>query len=201
MKFNEQWESSVGAILDYFKVEQAALIGISWGGFLALRSAAFENRITHVISYGGCYDGYDVQLSLMSKPVKIFFNLLFRFRFEGTINRLVKSKMKKDKLANWAISHGMYITGTETPYEFYRSIEKHTLKGLLHKIDQKVLLLAGEKDHYIPGWQHEYLTDNLSYADVTSRLFTEAEGGEQHCQVGNYNLALEYILTWLRKNY
>ncbi|MFD2131013.1 alpha/beta hydrolase family protein [Pseudogracilibacillus auburnensis] len=201
MKFNEQWENTVGAILDWFKVDQAALMGISWGGFLALRAAAFEKRITHVISFGGCYDGLDVQFSLMRQPIKIVFKLLFHGKFEKTINRLVKSKMKKDPLADWALSHGMYITGTKTPYEFYRSIKKHTLKGLLHKIDQKVLLLAGEQDHYIPLWQHDHLTDHLSHADVTSRLFTEEEGGEQHCQVGNYELALEYILTWLRENY
>ncbi len=109
--------------------------------------------------------------------------------------------MEKDSLANWGISHGMYITGTNTPYDFYRSIEKHTLKNLVDKIDQNVLLLAGEKDHYIPGQHFDYLKDNLLSASVTSRLFTEAEGGEQHCRAGNYDLALEYILSWLKDSY
>ncbi|WP_260982028.1 hypothetical protein [Paenibacillus sp. 32O-W] len=41
----------------------------------------------------------------------------------------------------------------------------------------------------------------MPYANVTSRLFTEAEGGEQHCQVGNYDLAIEYILSWFKSKY
>lgn len=201
MKFNAEWENSVGAILDYFKVDQAALLGISWGGLLALKAAVFDKRITHVISYGGCYDGLDVQLSFLKKPVKLLFKGLLHFKFKRIINKLVSSKMKKDNLANWAISHGMYITGATTPYEFYRLIEKHTLKDQLHKIHQKVLLLAGENDHYIPGWQHAYSVKHLSSADVTGRMFSEVEGGEQHCQVGNYDLAIGTIIKWLKEKY
>ncbi len=78
---------------------------------------------------------------------------------------------------------------------------QHTLKNLLGKIEQNVLLLAGEKEHYIPGWHFDYLRDNLIAATVTSRLFTDEEGGEQHCRVGNYELALEYILSWLENNF
>lgn len=70
----------------------------------------------------------------------------------------------------------------------------------MDEIDQNVLLFAGEKDHYIPRWHFDYLKDNLPSDIVTSRLFTE-EGGEQYCQVGNYNLALEYILFWLKSKY
>jgi len=41
MKFNEKWENSVGAVLAYFKLDKAALIGISWGGYFALRAVAY----------------------------------------------------------------------------------------------------------------------------------------------------------------
>ena len=154
-----------------------------------------------MISYGGCYDGLDVQLSFLKAPVKLLFKGLFHFKFKRIINKLVSSKMKKDNLANWAIAHGMYITGATTPYEFYRLIERHTVKGHLHKINQKILLLAGENDHYMPSWQHAYLVKNLSVADVTSRMFTKVEGGEQHCQVGNYDLAIGTIIKWLKEKY
>lgn len=58
------------------------------------------------------------------------------------INRLIKKKMSTDNLANWAISHGMYITGKDSPYEFYRSIEKHRLDLIDQEINQKIMLLA-----------------------------------------------------------
>lgn len=201
MKFNEQWENSVGAVLDYFELDEAALIGISWGGYFALRAAAFDKRIRHVVCFDVCYDGLDVMMGLLDEPARTLFKFMYQMKFKGIINYVVKQKMAKDNLANWGISHGMYITGTDTPYEFYQAIEKHSLKDMLGSVDQNVLLLAGEKDHYIPRWHFDHVKDNLVAANVTSRLFREAEGGEQHCRVGNYNLGLEYILAWLKENY
>ena len=40
-----QWEKPVKAILDYFHLDDVTLIGISLGGYLATRAAAFERRI------------------------------------------------------------------------------------------------------------------------------------------------------------
>jgi dipeptidyl aminopeptidase/acylaminoacyl peptidase len=34
-------------------------MGISMGGYLAARAAAFEHRISACILYNGVYDGYD----------------------------------------------------------------------------------------------------------------------------------------------
>lgn len=157
--------------------------------------------MTHIVCYDVCYDGLDVQFQLVKQPIRTVFRLLYKFKFRSIINLLVRGKMNRDTLANWGISHGMYITGTNTPYAFYQAIEKHTLKELLNDIDQHVLLLAGEKDHYIPRWHFDYLKDNLPCAKVTARLFTKREGGEQHCRVGNYDLAIGYIQSWLQINY
>ncbi|WP_105979246.1 alpha/beta hydrolase family protein [Bacillus paralicheniformis] len=200
MKFNEKWERSVSVILNFFELTEAALIGISWGGYFALRAAAFDKRIPRVVCFDVCYDGLDVQFRLMKQPVRAIFTLLYKLKCKRAINVLVRKKMRRDRLADWAISHGMYITRTDSPYEFYQAIEKHTLQGLLNKIDQQVLLLAGEKDHYIPRWQFKFLKNNLPNAHVTARLFTEAEDGEQHCRVGNYDLAIQFILSWLKEN-
>ncbi|WP_054950433.1 alpha/beta fold hydrolase [Numidum massiliense] len=197
MTFNEKWEQSVGAILDYFQLDQVALVGISWGGYFALRAAAMEKRIAHVVCYDVCYDGLDVLFHLLPQPARTLLQQLYKFSCKRIINALVRKKMQQDTLANWGITHGMYITGTRSPFDFYRAIEKHTLKGLLNRIEQRVLLLAGEKDHYIPQWHFDYLRNHLPRARVTSRLFTTAEGGEQHCRVGNYDLAIGYILSWL----
>lgn len=198
MRFNEKWERSTNAILDYFGLSNITLIGISWGGYFALRSAAFDKRITHIVCFDACYDGLNVQFGLMKQPVRFLFRFLYKLKCRQTINFLAQQKMKKDDLADWAISHGMYITQTQSPYDFYRAIEKHTLQGLLNEIDQNILLLAGEKDHYIPKWQFEFLSTHLSNANVTAKLFTKAEHGEQHCRVGNYDLGIQFIIDWLR---
>lgn len=48
--FTHEWEGVAKAVLDYFKVDAVDWLGASCGGYLALRAAAFERRIKHIIS-------------------------------------------------------------------------------------------------------------------------------------------------------
>ncbi|PZM62146.1 alpha/beta fold hydrolase [Paenibacillus dendritiformis] len=59
LTFEPYWEKPVSAILDYFKLEDVCLLGVSWGGYLALRAAAFERRIAKAVAYDVLYDGFD----------------------------------------------------------------------------------------------------------------------------------------------
>ena len=29
-------------------------------------------------------------------------------------------------------------------------------------------------------------------------MFTEEEGGAEHCQIGNHKIAIEYIISWIK---
>lgn len=83
---------------------------------------------------------------------------------------------------------------------FYRQIQKHNLRGVSDKITQDCLLLAGQKDHYIPRAQFERLRVSLPHArTVTLRMFTQPEGGEQHCRIGNHKVAMREIIQWLKR--
>lgn len=197
LNFNYKWETSVKAVLDYFNISTCSLIGISWGGYFALRAAAKDKRIKNVVAYDIMYDGLDVQFSLLGKKGKIVMNALYKLKLKKIINLIVRRAQSKSHLTRWAIEHGIYITGTNSPYEFYKSIEKHNLKTILPEINQNVLLMAGEADHYIPISHFYLLKNNLTKAKVTSRLFLEKENAGQHCQVGNYEIALSTIIQWL----
>lgn len=50
--FTNAWEKPVTCVLDFFEITEVTLLGISLGGYLALRAAAFEPRISRVV----CYD-------------------------------------------------------------------------------------------------------------------------------------------------
>ncbi|SCY79143.1 alpha/beta hydrolase family protein [Alkaliphilus peptidifermentans] len=198
LHFIHNWEVPTRAVLDYFNINNCAMIGISWGGYLALRSAAFEKRISATIAYNIMYDGYDVMTNIFPPLIKKIINLLYRFNQKNALNMFTDKIRRKSIIADWALSQGMYITGTNNTFEFYKEISKHTLKNICNKIDQKVLLTAGEKDHYIPLTHFEQLKNQLFNAKLlTCRLFTESEGGEQHCQVGNHLLAVDTIINWL----
>lgn len=202
LKFTHEWEKPVGAILDYFKLSGVPLLGISWGGYLALRAAAFEPRISQVIAYDVMFDGLDAMTRPMPTPIRKIVRLLIQLDARWLGNSLVNRMRSRSLLLDWAIAHGMYITGTRTPIEFYRHLSHHTTRRISSRVEQDVLILAGEQDHYVPV-DHFYRQRNalINARSVSSRLFTAAEGGEQHCQVGNHHLAVEEIRQWLDSFY
>jgi len=167
-----------------------------------MRCAAFEKRITATVAYDVLDDGFEVMTSVFPALVCKTIWTAFRHHSSGLINLLTGRIRKKSILADWALSQGMYITVTQTPYEFYKNLSQHSLTGLEDHLTQDVLLLAGEKDHYIPTNQYYRLKGNIHHArSLTCRLFTEAEGGGQHCQIGNHMLAVDTILKWLDQVY
>ncbi len=197
-KFTHEWEKPVSAILDYFDLNRVTLLGISWGGYLALRTAAFDKRIERAIAYDVCFDGLEVMTRPMPTPIRQIVCLLIRSNSQRVGNALISRLMKKSLLLDWAVTHGMYITGTQTPIDFYRKLSFHTMRSISSRIYQDVLLLAGERDHYIPVNQFYQQRNALINAhSIKSRLFTIAEGGEQHCQVGNHQLAVDEMISWL----
>lgn len=196
--FEPHWEKPTSAILDYFHLQEVCVIGISWGGYFALRAAAYEKRISKVVAYDVLYDGFDCMTNPLPKGVKLLVQCLFRIKAKGMINSIIGSLMKKKIIIHWAVSHGQYITGTQTPYDFYRHLMQHTLKDIMPNIRCDVLLLAGEHDHYIPSHHYAILMQGLTQAkSLSGKLFTEAEGGAEHCQIGNHALATDYIMNWL----
>ena len=199
LTFEPFWEKPTGAVLDYFHLEDACVIGISWGGYLALRSAAFDKRISKVVAYDVLYNGFDCMTNPFPKAVKILVHVLFKFNAKTILNAIIKNLMKKRLIINWAISHGQYITGTKTPYDFYMHLMKHSLKGIMENIECDTLLLAGENDHYIPKTHYSILMQGITRAkSLSGKLFTEAEGGAEHCQIGDHRLAIDHIIKWLK---
>ncbi|NNU78458.1 alpha/beta hydrolase family protein [Clostridium estertheticum] len=196
--FIYDWERPTSTVIDYFHIYKCAMIGISWGGYLALRSAAFEKRITAVVAYDVMYNGFEVMTNIFPSFIKKVVRWLYHNDRKSMLNLLIKLLRRKSIMADWALSQGMYITGTHDSYNFYKELSKHTLKNICNKIDQDVLLLAGEKDHYIPVEQYDQLRVQIhNDRSLTCRLFTNAEGGEQHCQIGNHMLAINEIIKWL----
>ena len=45
------------------------------------------------------------------------------------------------------VTQVMHITGTATPFDFLISIARHSLEGILHHVEQDILLSEGEQDH------------------------------------------------------
>lgn len=196
--FSYDFEKAASAVLDYFGIRRCAMVGISWGGYFALRSAAYDKRITAAAAYDVMDNGLEVMTNIFPEPIRSAIRLSHKYHWQGVLNKLVIIIRKKSILADWAISQGLHITGTKTPYEFFQSISFHNLALTAELLTQDILLLAGAEDHYIPRNQFYRLKSSIHNAkSLTCRLFTKAEGGEQHCQIGNHQLAINAISDWL----
>ena len=67
------------------------------------------------------------------------------------------------------------------------------------RVTQDVLLMCGEHDAFQPPALTRAQSRALTSArSVTVRMFTRAEQADQHCQMGNLELACQVLTTWLR---
>jgi pimeloyl-ACP methyl ester carboxylesterase len=193
----QEWHKPVGVLLDYFKVEDVTLLGISMGGCLALRAAAFEERIQRVIAYDVFFDWLDTTLVKL-KPVGPFLKFLLNYRASGLFNILLTGIMKKSPLFDWAMHQAMLVLGVSTSYEVFLKSRRYTTRDVSPLVKQDVLLMAGAEDHVIP-LSHFYQQIEVlkNVRSQTTRLFTRDDQAQNHCQVGNLRLVVDYMTNWI----
>jgi len=192
-----EWHKPVGTILDYFKLDEATLIGISMGGCLGLRAAAYEPRIKRVIAYDVFFDWMDTTLEKL-KPVAPLLKLLLNSRAGSVFDLFLAGIMKKSPLFDWSMHQAMLVLGVSTPYQVFQKSRQYTTRDISSLVTQDVLLMAGSEDHVIP-LSHFYKQIALlqNVRSQTSRLFTREEQAQNHCQIGNLRLAVDHITNWI----
>jgi len=194
LKMDHRWEKPVGAVLDHFGLDNVCLIGISLGGYLALRAAAYDPRIARVVAFDVVWDA----LAAFAKNFLIDLHDLVISKKAGEVNAFITELRKTNDMVDWMVNHGMYITGGKSPFEYLYNFSRFTTREISPLIRQDVLLLAGENDHFVPReFYFEQKQALVNARTVRGRLFLAGEGGDQHCQIGNLDLAWNEIIDWL----
>ena len=80
--------------------------------------------------------------------------------------------------------------------DLLREMRRYSLRDMVGLIQQPTLILHGEKDHFVPREQVDMLYAGLK-VPKTLRVFTVAEGAEEHCQMGNMTLLHQVLFDWL----
>jgi pimeloyl-ACP methyl ester carboxylesterase len=192
------WEKPLKAVLDFFRLEDSTLLGISMGGWLCLRAAAFEPRITRVIATGHAINYMKSMNTLLR-----WIHLWTMKHFKKFMDRMAEKKFlgNKESIPTWMVKHLMYITKKSKPLdalETYLDMNERNIHSELVK--QDVLLLLGRNDHFIPFKMLELQKNALVIAKtVTTRIFTSEEHAENHCQTGNIGLSLDVMIKWIEK--
>jgi len=193
----QEWHKPVKAVLDYFKLEDVTLLGISMGGCLALRAAAYEPRVKRVIAYDVFYDWMETTLEKL-KPVSLVLKLLMNINAQGMFNKVLEAIIKKSPLFEWGMHQAMVVMGVYTPYEVFQKSRLYTSRDISPLVTQDVLLMAGAEDHIIPlSHYYKQIGALKNVRSKTARLFTRTENAHNHCQVGNLRLAIDYMIDWI----
>jgi pimeloyl-ACP methyl ester carboxylesterase len=198
LPFTLDWHKPVGAVLDYFKLEDVTLWGISFGGCLVIRAAAYEPRVHRIVCDDICTDYFEVTLAAVKQSVRTELSALLKVGADRIINSALERAMKADPFVDWGVHHGMQVMGSKTPSEYLAKLPPYRTDDVSSLIKQDVLVLGGTEDFCIPLHQFYTQIGMLTNArSLTARLFTKEEQGHQHCQIGNLGLQHRVIKDWI----
>ena len=198
LHLTHEWHKPVGAVLDHFNLDNVTLIGISLGGCLALRAAAFESRVHRVVADDTDTDHLEVMLGLVKPSVRTALMSLLKMGADHVIDKLFARAAKESVSTDGSVQQGMLVTGSKTPSEYLKQMHLYRTDDVSPLIEQDVLLLGGTEDFCIPLHMFHDQIRTLTHArPVTARLFTRQEQGQQHCQIGNLGLQFRVIKDWV----
>ncbi|HZE38530.1 MAG TPA: dipeptidyl aminopeptidase [Stackebrandtia sp.] len=195
--FRPDWENVVSPVLDYAEARpevdgaRMGLLGLSMGGVLAPRAAAFEPRVAALVAWNGLYDMASVAMRGLE---------LSREQAKALVCANVPldagARLREDPTARWAVQHGMWVTGSATPREYVAAMfDYHVGDGIAERIACPTLVCDAPADFAFAGQPAE-LYAHLN-CPKTFAEFTAEEGADAHCQVGAARLAAARIGDWL----
>lgn len=199
--FRHNWESVVTPVIDLALTlpetipGRIGLMGISFGGLLAPRAAAFEHRIKVLVANGGIWDFHSNFIK--SRPAD-FEKMLDEPKAARDIDKAIYDKMKKDITLRWVFNNGMYTFGAKSPSELIRMTRPYKLAEVVDKIKCRVLVVDSEEDKDMAGQARKLYRALCCPKDYL--LFTVKEGAEEHCQMGAQMISSERIFNWLDEN-
>ena len=206
LTFRPDWEKVVTPIVDFaiqrpeVDASKIALLGVSLGGLLAPRAAAFEKRISALIADDGIYDYAATNFASVPPGQRAAAEAAMLAKEAPETDRMIEAAMQNSPTAAWAIAHGMFAFGAATPRAYIAAtLPYHLRDGIAEAIACPTLVLDAEGDMFFKG-QPQELYAHLTCPKTFLR-FTEAEGAGAHCQVGAHRLAFARIYDWLDETF
>ena len=153
---------------------RVAVMGYSFGGYHGPRICAFDTRYAACVCFGAMH---------------------------WNIHDFVKGHAPTDpRQTSGSTFQWRWVVGAPDVATALEWSKKFTLEGVADKVTCPILILHGENDRVVPLEEAKKLYERVGSKNKTLRIFTEAEGGAEHCQVDNRQLGVDFIGDWLLKN-
>ena len=196
--FTWEWEKTSKAITGKYDLHDVTIIGISLGGYFAPRAAAYDKRISRVIGWSVYPGTWDVFAGQMGSGAVNFLKGLLKIKGDAVIDKVFASMKKKGDLGAQTVMDMCHSYGVTKVSELGHLVEKYDLRNCAELVDQDMLIIGADRDIMIDrtliGRELDMLTDvrSLSYVELKSK-----QDAGDHCNVGNPQLALDTILSWM----
>lgn len=202
MPLEPQWERPTNAVMDYFGIESAAALGVSFGGYLVMRAAAHCPRIIRVIAFDMMYrllDGLTVPLPRALRPMADA--IVGNPRPAWLVDAALRTASRLNADLSWKLRQASHLTGLHRPSQVLRALGDYTMEPLEGRITQPCLVLAGDADQYVPFARLGDVRRALRNAEsLDVRVFRHAQDPDmaQHCQIGDLDRAFAMMGDWLQ---
>jgi len=198
LHFRPDWENIVRPVMDYLVARtdvdpaRIALMGLSFGGYLAPRAASGEPRLAALIADPGQFSLFEAARSRV--PGFLRAGLTGQSAFAAAILRRILDSMLRHPTRGWALRRGLLVHNVSTPLDYFNVTRDYSLEGLAGKILCPSLICAAENDD-IAAYA-KVLFDALT-CEKQFLTFTDAEGAGEHCEDGNRSLFHQRAFDWL----
>jgi dipeptidyl aminopeptidase/acylaminoacyl peptidase len=171
--------------------EGVVLMGLSMGGALAPRAAAFEKRIEICIANPGVlnwgeamyehFEGYGLLKILDVSP--------------QAFNTAVEGLTKTWPTARWWFRDAAWKHGATSPADLMTKLKDFNNEEIVDRISCQMLVMDGTAEEFTAG-QARKLYDALK-SPKDYMLFTAEDTGLVHCQTGALSVVSQRMYDWL----
>ncbi|MGW4199505.1 alpha/beta hydrolase family protein [Streptomyces sp. NPDC004726] len=196
LPFRHDWEKVVTPIvdvavrLDGVAPDRIGLMGVSFGGYLAPRAAAFEKRLKVCIANPGVLRwGESIRANLPPSLTEAL------AAGPETFNATVSTMASHAPLVDWFVRDSSWKHGVSTPYELFREFDACDLTEVAGGIECETLVMDGVEENFSAG-QARQLYDALT-CPKEFMLFDQTSTAQLHCQNGGTATAAEFTFDWL----
>jgi pimeloyl-ACP methyl ester carboxylesterase len=202
LKMRHDWEHVVRPVIDYalerpdVDTDKVVLAGWSFGGFLAPRAAAFEDRIAALWADPGQWDQADgiIPRLPLDDDEKTRFPDIDPAKLQPMEDYLRSDKADADM--RWRlIDRGLWVHGKDNLYDLIAELMRYEVSSVAADIACPALLTAAEGDATSAGAPK--LLDAIGADRKALIRFTAAEGAGGHCEGMARRLFHQRCYDWL----
>jgi pimeloyl-ACP methyl ester carboxylesterase len=185
LPFRSDRETVVRSVMDWLRKQPAVdghrigIVGLSFGGYLALRGTGREPRIAACVADPGQFSLLEIfQARIPPFMAKHLPEL--RGMCGALLRRILYSRLKRPT-AGWALRRGLWVHGAASLEAYLRLAAEYSLAGRVERIRCPTLVFFAEDDDIAVSARKAY---DLLTCEKEFLIFRGSEGSGAHCEAG-----------------